>query len=85
MRVKTCAIAPNCLNLFMHASKTIQAAKYMIMTVAGLIERVQDSVVRSHEIAREKSSFRKIFVVVVHVFSFFPVRSCENLSSGCEN
>lgn len=70
----------------MHASKTIQAAKYMIMTVAGLIERVQDSVVRSHEIAREKSSFREIFVVVVvHIFSFFPVRSCENLSSGREN
>lgn len=69
--MKTCAIAPNCLSLFMHARKTIQAAKYMIMTVAGLIERVQDSVVQSHEIAREKSSFRKIFVVVLFTFSHF--------------
>lgn len=69
--METCAIAPNCLNLFMHASKTIQAAKYMIMTVAGLIERVQDSVVQSHEMAHEKSSFRNFLfvVVVVHISS----------------
>lgn len=40
-RVKMCAIALNCLNLFMHATKIIQAAKYMIMAVACLIERTQ--------------------------------------------
>lgn len=75
--VKMRVIALDCLNLFMHATKIIQAAKYMIMTVTCLIERRQNSLVYLHEIGQftkifhEKDSFT--FSQIRHI----PLRSCK--------
>lgn len=56
-RVKMCVIALNCLNVFMHVTKIIQAAKYMIMTC--LIERIQLSICMKQG-SSQKPSIRNV-------------------------